>query len=174
MSTTKLFLGFKPQNQILRFSNFCNTNFSLQYFAFLFLTTNICFGHIHPWWLKPNSISWISAVYQDAPQMLATRKAIRACKDPIQRGQRPAKRACDSTGCVAGKATPGEPEFRSCCFKQNHESENAITTLLEAFELCFKLHWCLHIKHGAQQTQTTKVKSCNKLEMWQRKTLSIK
>lgn len=57
-------------------------------------------------------------VYQDVQlQMPETKKETRECKDPIQKDQQPAKRACDSTGCVAAKATPEEPEFRFCFFK---------------------------------------------------------
>ena len=85
--------------------------------------------------------------YQDVQlPMPETRKETRACKDPIQRDQRLAKEACDSTGCVAVKATPEEPESRFCCFKQYHDgNENTTKTLLS--ELLFvKLARCLLIE----------------------------
>ena len=103
------------------------------------------------WRLETISISWISVVYQEDPHqaMLATKKEIQECKDLIQRDQRLAKEVCDSTGCVAEKATPEEPESHFCCFKRcKLLRKNLVETLKKAFKLRFKLYWCLiHIKH---------------------------
>lgn len=122
--------------------------------------------------LTTNSISWISVVYLDV-QLLAmpeTKKEIRACRDPTRRVHRPAKRACDSTGCVAVKATPDEPESRFCCFKRNHSrNKNTNTTLSK--KLCLKLHLVLTVEAFAEKIRALqdiiKVTSRNAIEMWQ-------
>lgn len=97
------------------------------------------------------------------------RREIRACKGPILKDQRLVKRACDSTGCVGVKATHDEPEFRFCFFKQHHiKNEINITTLQK--KLCFKLYWCLHIKHDniLLRLNTTKWSHTLELDMWQK------
>lgn len=123
----------------LKFSDFCNFN-TIFFPYFCIFDTRLFRRTLHHWTLTSISISSISAVYQDDPiqAMLAMKKEIQACKDPIQRDQQPAKGACDSTGCVAVKATPEEPEFLFCCFKQCQViRKNSDETLKEAFKLCF-------------------------------------
>ena len=58
--------------------------------------------------------------YQDARmlEMLETRKEIQECKDPIQRAHQQVKGICDSTGCVAEKATHAGREYLFCCFRK--------------------------------------------------------
>lgn len=114
-------------------------------------------------------------VYLDV-QLLAmpeTKKEIRACRDPTRRVHRPAKRACDSTGCVAEKATPDEPESPFCCFKRNHpQNKNTNTTLSK--KLCLKLHLVLTLEAFAENKNSRalqdiiQVKSRNAIEMWQK------
>lgn len=117
-----------------------------------------------------NSINWISVVYLDVQLLLAmpeTKKEIRACKDLTRRVHRPAKRVCDSTGCVAVKATPDEPESRFCCFKRNHsKNPNTNTTLHK--QLCQKLHWCLQLKLSQNKLRASGYHQSD-IEMWQTK-----